>query len=269
MLLHSRSFFSSPLCGRLLLQSRNSQAAHDLCLRSGRRRKQPSSSSILASPSTNTIVCLRNGMDAIAEIAHNKVLIAAAVSAAVGQLTKPFSAAILYRKSFDFKAFLQAGGFPSTHSSAVVAAATSLGLERGFSDAIFGLAVVYASLTMYDAQGVRREVGTHAKALNRMFQRSNMNSSSSSNGDNLTDSSSENSSSNLESLNPLLLKEPSNFRSKPNTSSLLLRTDNKMNQSTSVLISSSLDTDVEVGLENGIQYSYLLKESVATRRLKP
>ncbi|KAI5674819.1 hypothetical protein M9H77_15183 [Catharanthus roseus] len=50
-----------------------------------------------------------------------------------------------------------------------VATATTLGVERGFSDPIFGLAVVYACLIMYDAQGVRREVGNHAKALNRAF----------------------------------------------------------------------------------------------------
>ncbi|KAK1322251.1 hypothetical protein QJS10_CPA03g00164 [Acorus calamus] len=59
---------------------------------------------------------------------------------------------------------------PSTHSAAVVAAATSLGLERGFSDSIFGMSVVFAALVMYDAQGVRREVGNHAKVLNRLIK---------------------------------------------------------------------------------------------------
>lgn len=46
-----------------------------------------------------------------------KVLIAAGVSAAIGQLTKPVTSVILYGKDFDFKAIVQAGGFPSTHSS--------------------------------------------------------------------------------------------------------------------------------------------------------
>lgn len=40
---------------------------------------------------------------------------------------------------------------------------------QGFSDSIFGLAVVYAALTMYDAQGVRREVGVHARTLNKVL----------------------------------------------------------------------------------------------------
>ncbi|KAJ1399802.1 hypothetical protein SESBI_30026 [Sesbania bispinosa] len=91
-------------------------------------------------------------VDDIAQIAHNKVLIAAGVSLAIGQLFKPFTSVFLYGKEFDIKAIIQAGGFPSSHSSATVASATFLGLERGFSDPIFGLAVVYAGLIMYDAQ---------------------------------------------------------------------------------------------------------------------
>ncbi|KAF4389048.1 hypothetical protein F8388_026777 [Cannabis sativa] len=109
-------------------------------------------------------------LDEIPQLFHNKVLIAAGVSAAIGQLSKPFTSVILYGKEFDIKSAIQAGGFPSTHSSAVVAAATCLGLERGFSDSLFGATVVYAGLIMYDAQGVRREVGVHAKTLNEILK---------------------------------------------------------------------------------------------------
>ncbi|XP_050234325.1 uncharacterized protein LOC126682632 isoform X1 [Mercurialis annua] len=108
------------------------------------------------------------GIPDVVEITHNKLLIAAAVSAAIGQLSKPFTSILFYGKDFDFRTAFGAGGFPSTHSSAVVATATSLALERGFSDSIFGLTVVYAGLVMYDAQGVRREVGNHARMLNKM-----------------------------------------------------------------------------------------------------
>ncbi|XP_042422028.1 uncharacterized protein LOC122009799 [Zingiber officinale] len=57
---------------------------------------------------------------------------------------------------------------PSAHSAAVTAAATLLGLDRGFSDSVFGMSVVFAALFMYDAQGARREVGIHAKILNKI-----------------------------------------------------------------------------------------------------
>ncbi|CAI9116519.1 OLC1v1017686C1 [Oldenlandia corymbosa var. corymbosa] len=104
----------------------------------------------------------------IIDILQNKVLIAAAISGAIGQCSKPFTSRVLYgAPNIDFMNAFRAGGFPSTHSSAAVAAAITLGLERGFSDSIFGLAVVYACLIMYDAQGVRREVGNHAKVINK------------------------------------------------------------------------------------------------------
>ncbi|KAL5997606.1 hypothetical protein ACLOJK_008536 [Asimina triloba] len=94
------------------------------------------------------------------------VLVAAAAASAIGQLSKPFTS-VLHGKGIDFRAAIGAGGMPSTHSASVAAVATTLGLERGFSDSIFGMSVVFAGLVMYDAQGVRREVGIHAKVLNR------------------------------------------------------------------------------------------------------
>ncbi|KAI4386563.1 hypothetical protein MLD38_004486 [Melastoma candidum] len=127
----------------------------------------------------NLIVRSQVRVEDVMEIAHNKVLVAAAVSGAIGQLAKPFTRVFLNgnnegerrkRKketAFDLRAAVESGGFPSTHSSAVTATATSLLLERGFADSIFGLSVVYAALVMYDAQGVRREVGKHAKVLNK------------------------------------------------------------------------------------------------------
>ncbi|KAI3675631.1 hypothetical protein L1987_85222 [Smallanthus sonchifolius] len=150
MLLHSFSF-SSRLLQSTSQSVRIDYEANHLCS----RRRNLTVSSTLAS--------LRFGTDVIVEIAHNKPLIAATLCAAAGQLAKPFMASILYRRDFDPKAAISAGGFPSTHSSAAVVTAMSIGLERGFSDSIFGFAVVYAALTMYDAQGVRREVGVHAR----------------------------------------------------------------------------------------------------------
>ncbi|CDY50541.1 BnaA01g30390D [Brassica napus] len=108
------------------------------------------------------------GFQDVTEVIHNKVLIAAGFSGAIGQLLKPFTSVVFYKKKLDFRTALQAGGFPSTHSSSVVAAATAIAFERGFDDSIFGLTVVYAALIMYDAQGVRREVGKHARVLNKL-----------------------------------------------------------------------------------------------------
>lgn len=96
-------------------------------------------------------------LDEIVQLSHNKVLVAAGVSAAVGQLLKPLTSVAFYGREFNFRTAFEAGGFPSTHSSAVVAAATILGVERGLADSIFGITVVYASLIMYDAQARSQE----------------------------------------------------------------------------------------------------------------
>ncbi|XVF77748.1 hypothetical protein PTKIN_Ptkin14bG0071900 [Pterospermum kingtungense] len=190
---------------------------------------------------TNTNIGI--GVVDIAQVAHNKVLVAAAVSAAIGQLSKPFTSVILYGKDFDFRTAFQAGGFPSTHSSSVVAAATSLALERGFSDSIFGVTLVYAGLVMYDAQGVRREVGNHAKALNILLQKRQRNSVVSKDRD-----------------NPLpLSKKSSSLTSKSTKVPLLVTSDKETRQSNETVASSELAED---DYESSANIKFPLKESI-------
>ncbi|CAN6444632.1 unnamed protein product [Victoria cruziana] len=110
-------------------------------------------------------ICSDLRLHEISEIVQNKVLISSVVSGALGQVSKPFTSA-LNGKGVNFQAAMQSGGMPSVHSACVVAAATTIGLERGFADPVFGLSVVFAAIVMYDAQGVRKEVGAHAKLIN-------------------------------------------------------------------------------------------------------
>ncbi|XP_075487444.1 uncharacterized protein LOC142526757 [Primulina tabacum] len=197
----------------------------------------------------------------IADVLHNKVLVAAALSAAIGQLSKPFTSSIFCGKKFDFRAAVQAGGFPSTHSSAAVATATSLALDRGFSDAIFGLAVVYASLIMYDAQGVRREVGTHAKELNKVLLKiTSLSMSSRNDAKDLNNSLLRRPSSNIEKLN-LPLQEETYSQSKPINSSLLVNSDDIIN-GTTLVRSEVVVSDVEEGSETVAYVHTRLNESI-------
>ncbi|KAK4736479.1 hypothetical protein R3W88_000176 [Solanum pinnatisectum] len=193
-----------------------------------------SSSSLTYKPLPK-LLCLHGfGLEDITDVVHNKVLVAAAISAAVGQLMKPFTSSLFNGNEFNFKTAFQAGGFPSTHSSAVVATATALGLERGFSDSIFGLAVVYAGLVMYDAQGVRREVGIHAKAFNKALLRNQINSVTSTNElDVLTDSIQEKLSLDTESFDSQLSEESSPFQPRSKNATLLLKPDERRASSSS------------------------------------
>ncbi|KAM0063541.1 hypothetical protein Hdeb2414_s0003g00092121 [Helianthus debilis subsp. tardiflorus] len=182
-------------------QSQNIRVDHETTRFYSRRRRRRNLKV------SSTFASLRFGTDVIVEILHNKALIAATVCAAAGQLAKPFTASLLYKRDFDPKAAISAGGFPSTHSSAAVATAMSIGLERGFSDSVFGLAVVYAALTMYDAQGVRREVGVHARTLNKVLTKKQTNAYASSDPNLSIESSSKKLLSSSESDNNSLMLE--------------------------------------------------------------
>ena len=73
-------------------------------------------------------------------------------------------------KKFNFKRILGAGGMPSSHSAVVVSLCTMIGKNYGINSAIFGLAVIFAFIVMYDAAGVRRAAGKQAKLLNKIVQ---------------------------------------------------------------------------------------------------
>ncbi len=57
-------------------------------------------------------------------------------------------------------------GMPSGHSALVTSLATIIGLQEGFSSALFGLAFIFAFLTMRDAMGLRQFLSRHGKTLN-------------------------------------------------------------------------------------------------------
>ena len=73
-------------------------------------------------------------------------------------------------KKFNFKRILGAGGMPSSHSAVVVSLATMIGKSQGTTSAIFGLAIIFAFVVMYDAAGVRRAAGKQAKLLNKLIE---------------------------------------------------------------------------------------------------
>lgn len=77
---------------------------------------------------------------------------------------------IIREKRFNFRWFIGTGGFPSSHASGAGALAASCGLNFGFSSPIFALACVFAFVTMFDAQGVRRATGKQAEILNKILE---------------------------------------------------------------------------------------------------
>lgn len=64
--------------------------------------------------------------------------------------------------------FFDSGGMPSSHSSTVMALVVTVGYMEGVASVSFGIAAVFAAITMSDAAGVRRAAGEQAKVLNEI-----------------------------------------------------------------------------------------------------
>mgnify|MGYP001944518707 CR=1 FL=1 len=60
------------------------------------------------------------------------------------------------------------GGMPSSHSAAVAALSTGVGIVEGVTSTMFAISVVFAVIIMFDASGVRRQAGEQAVVLNQL-----------------------------------------------------------------------------------------------------
>jgi acid phosphatase family membrane protein YuiD len=69
------------------------------------------------------------------------------------------------------------GGLPSNHSAIVSSMATLIGLNEGIQNPAFGVAVALAFIVILDASSLRRQVGKHAIAINKLNNLTNQNPS--------------------------------------------------------------------------------------------
>lgn len=72
-------------------------------------------------------------------------------------------------RKFNFRWLFDTGGMPSSHSATVASLATTVGLYYGFNKIPFAIVLVFSLITMFDAAGVRRNVGRQASILNKML----------------------------------------------------------------------------------------------------
>jgi uncharacterized protein len=102
------------------------------------------------------------------EAASNRALWAITFSALSAQGLKILLGVVRHKK-FDFYWLLGTGGMPSSHSAAVVALVMCVAKDIGADSAIFALSVIFALITMFDAQTWRRSIGFQAKVLNAIM----------------------------------------------------------------------------------------------------
>ena len=98
------------------------------------------------------------------------ILICAVSSWFIAQLLKVFTGVFKQKDFSVLEMFFGTGGMPSSHSATVCALATACGIKEGFASPAFAISVILAMIVMRDALGMRRQIGEHAKALNRLLK---------------------------------------------------------------------------------------------------
>ena len=99
----------------------------------------------------------------------NRLLDVAAISCFLAQFYKVFSP-LLKGEKIQWRRLFQTGGMPSSHASTVVSLSTGVYMLKGPSSIEFAISMVFMGIILYDATGIRRQAGKHAKALNTLVE---------------------------------------------------------------------------------------------------
>lgn len=97
----------------------------------------------------------------------NRLLDIAAIACFLAQFYKVFSP-LLKGNKIQWARLIQTGGMPSSHASTVMSLATAVWILKGSKSIEFSIVTVFAGIVIYDATGIRRQAGEHAKALNKL-----------------------------------------------------------------------------------------------------
>jgi acid phosphatase family membrane protein YuiD len=101
-------------------------------------------------------------------VLENRILLAAFAGWLVAQTTK-LAIELVRTRRLSLRYLISPGGMPSAHSALVTALSTAVAREAGLDSPVFAVSVVFASIVMYDAAGVRQAVSIQARILNRML----------------------------------------------------------------------------------------------------
>lgn len=108
-------------------------------------------------------------MNDLLAVFQNRALLCAVTAWFVAQAMK-IPTYWLVEKKWDWGRFFGSGGMPSSHTAFVVALGMMVGALTGFDSVEFAMCVVFASVVMYDATGVRRETGIQAQVINEILR---------------------------------------------------------------------------------------------------
>lgn len=67
--------------------------------------------------------------------------------------------------------FNGSAGIPSSHTAFCISITTLIGINEGFSSALFGACLVFSLIVIYDSLELRMQSGIHAENINKLFDK--------------------------------------------------------------------------------------------------
>lgn len=96
-------------------------------------------------------------------------IIAGALGWLSAQFMKYVIASVRKRELVSARQLYLSGNMPSAHGATTIAVLVVIGVYDGMQSGLFGLAVVFASVVLYDAMMVRRSSGEQGYALSALI----------------------------------------------------------------------------------------------------
>jgi uncharacterized protein len=72
-------------------------------------------------------------------------------------------------RRFRIERFLDTGGMPSSHTATVTTLTIGVGVYAGIKSAMFSIALIFSMYIIFEAAGLRQEVGKQARVLNDLI----------------------------------------------------------------------------------------------------
>jgi len=76
---------------------------------------------------------------------------------------------VLLRRRWRPQLFFTNGGMPSSHTATVTTLALLVGRSEGYESAIFSLVLIFSLFVVFEATGLRQEIGKQAQLLNDLM----------------------------------------------------------------------------------------------------
>ncbi|MEG1027120.1 MAG: divergent PAP2 family protein [Oscillospiraceae bacterium] len=110
-------------------------------------------------------------MNKISDLFSNYALNVAIIAWLCAQVIKT-TLYLIKNKKLNLERMIGAGGMPSAHSASVCGLTIAIARSSGFASPLFAIAFLLSAIVMYDAMGVRRAAGEHAKVINMIVKKS-------------------------------------------------------------------------------------------------